>query len=152
RRRLDTALSASEIGIFDWDIPNGRVFGDANFQRMFGTAHDEDGWAPSSVFEPLIHPDDRAARAALVRNTLDTGALYEAEYRIVSKNETRWVVSRGKTEHNASGRAVRFFGVLLDITSRRQAERRQQSVSHELSRLSRVHDAVLSSMRDFVTV
>ncbi|HVY05612.1 MAG TPA: ATP-binding protein [Burkholderiales bacterium] len=152
RRRLDTALSASEIGIFDWDIPNGRVFGDANFQRMFGTTHDKDGWAPSSAFEPLIHPDDRAARTALVRKTLDTGALYESEYRIVNNGETRWVISRGRAEHNASGRAVRFLGVLLDITNQRQAERRQQSVSHELNRLSRVHNTVLSSMRDFVTV
>ncbi len=152
RRRLDTALNASEVGIFDWDIANRRVHGDANFRRMFGVAFDREGWAPASSFEPLIHPDDRAARSALVKKTLETGALYEAEYRIVGEGGTRWVISRGRTERDASGKAVRFLGVLLDITSQRQAERSQASVSQEYRRLSRVHETILSSMRDFVTV
>lgn len=152
RRRLEAALSASEVGIFDWDIPNARVHGDTNFQRMFGAPFDKDGWSPASAFEPLIHPDDRVARSALVKRTLETGELYEAEYRILNKGETRWVISRGRTEHDASGKAIRFLGVLLDITSQRQAETNQASVSQEYRRLSRVHETILSSMRDFVTV
>ncbi|MEO8005115.1 MAG: ATP-binding protein [Betaproteobacteria bacterium] len=152
RQRLETALSASEIGIFDWDIVHGRVYGDANFARLFGIVLDRDGSAAQSTFEPLIHPDDRDARSARVRNTLETGALYEAEYRILDHGKTRWVLSRGKTERDASGRAFRFFGVLLDITSQRHAEREQQSTSMELHRLSRVHETILSNMRDFVTV
>jgi PAS domain S-box-containing protein len=152
RQRLETALSASAIGIFDWDIVNGRVYGDANFARMFGIVLDRDGSTGVATFEPLIHPDDRVARSANVRKTLETGALYEAEYRIVNRGQTRWVLSRGKTERDASNRAVRFLGVLLDITSQRHAEREQQSTSMELHRLSRVHETVLSNMRDFVTV
>jgi PAS domain S-box-containing protein len=152
RQRLETALSASAIGIFDWDIVNGRVYGDANFARMFGIVLDRDGSIADTTFEPLIHPDDRVARSASVRKTLETGAPYEVEYRIVSRGQTRWVLSRGKTERDTSNRAVRFLGVLLDITSQRNAEREQQSTSMELHRLSRVHETILSSMRDFVTV
>lgn len=152
RQRLQTALSASEVGIFDWDIDNGRVYGDANFARMFGIVLDRDGSTAQSTFEPLIHPDDRVARSASVKKTLETGALYETEYRIVNHGQTRWVLSRGKAERDSSGRAVRFLGVLLDITSQRHAEREQQSMTMELHRLSRVHETILSNMRDFVTV
>jgi PAS domain S-box-containing protein len=152
RLRLDTALRASEIGIFDWDIPNGRVYGDSNFERMFGLTLDRDGATSVATFEPLIHPDDRKSRSARVKKTLDTGELYEAEYRIVANGRTRWVISRGKTEHDASGKASRFRGVILDITSQRHAEGERLSMSRELQSLSRVHETILSNMRDFVTV
>ena len=84
RRRMEAALYASEIGVFDWDIPGERVYGDANFQRLFGFAFDARGSAPLAAFEPAIHPDDGAARAGMVNDAVETGSLYEAEYRIIT--------------------------------------------------------------------
>jgi PAS domain-containing protein len=63
RRRLEAALNAGEIGVFDWDMLTDQVYGDANFERMFGIKLDEHGSAPLSVFEPAIHHDDRERRA-----------------------------------------------------------------------------------------
>ena len=42
--------------------------------------------------------------------------------------------------------------MVLDITSRRQAERQRQDVSADLERLSRVHETILSTIDDFATV
>ena len=42
--------------------------------------------------------------------------------------------------------------MVLDITSRRQAERQRQDVSAGLERLSRVHETILSTIDDFATV
>ena len=152
RRRMDAALYASEIGVFEWDIPGERVYGDANYQRLFGIAFDQRGSAPLAAFEPAIHPDDRAARAGMVNDAIETGSLYQAEYRIIAGGRTRWVSSRGKAERDESGKAIRFLGAILDITAQKQAEQDRQDVADQLGRLSRVHDTILASTQDFASV
>ena len=152
RRRLESALSAGEIGIFDWNRSTDVVHGDVNFQRLFGIPFDKDGNATLAEFERAIHPDDRKARSRRIKHTLDTGEPYTAEYRIVNGGKTRWVISRGRIEKDESGQATHFMGVLLDITSQRQAEQQWQDVSDDLERLSRVHETILSTMDDFATV
>ena len=152
QRRLESALSAGAIGIFDWDRSTDMVHGDVNFQRLFGIPFDKDGNAALAEFERAIHPDDRKARSQCIKHTLDSGEPYEAEYRIVNGSKTHWVISRGRIEKDESGQATHFIGVLLDITSRRQAEQQWQDVSDNLERLSRVHETILSTMDDFATV
>ena len=151
RRRLDAALIAGEVGVFDWDLLSDRVYGDANHMSLFGLPS-EPGFAPRSTFAERIHPDDRQQRAARVQHTLATGAPYECEYRIVNGSSTRWVIARGKVERDATGKPVRFPGVVLDITTRKQAEQDRQSMADSFGRLSRVHETILSTTDDFATV
>src|SRR5262249_32547752 len=102
RRRLEAALNAGDIGVFDWGMVTDQVYRDANFGRMFGVNLDGQGAAPRSLFEPAIHPDDRRERAVRVQRAIDENIPYEAEYRIVVGGETRWVVSRGKVERDGA--------------------------------------------------
>ena len=126
RRRLDAALLAGEVGTFQWDIPEDRLWGDANFSRIFGIRLDETGAAPLSDYLAAIHPDDRERTNALVQRTVETGAPYEAEYRIVTGvgngGSPRWVQARGRLEFDDEGRPLRFPGVVQDVTSRHEAE------------------------------
>jgi PAS domain S-box-containing protein len=122
RRKLDSALIAGEIGTFEWDIGSDRLWGDANFARMFNIALDATGAAPLSAYMDVIHPDDQERVARLIEESVRTGKAYEAQYRIVSCNELRWVVARGKIEVDGAGRALRFPGVVLDVTDRRRSE------------------------------
>ena len=72
----------------------------------------------------LIHPEDRprvaeAAAAAL----LPGGPRYDVEYRVVRPDGTERIVhSQGDVTWDESGRPLRQFGVLQDITELRQAE------------------------------
>ena len=72
----------------------------------------------------LIHPEDRprvaeAAAAAL----LPGGPRYDVEYRVLRPDGTvRIVHSQGDVTWDESGRPLRQFGVLQDITELRQAE------------------------------
>jgi PAS domain S-box-containing protein len=72
----------------------------------------------------LIHPADRAraaeaAAAALVRG----GPRYDLEYRVVRPDGTQRVIhSQGDVTWDSSGRPMRQFGVMQDITELRQAE------------------------------
>jgi len=126
QRRLDAALLAGEVGTFQWDVPEDRLWGDANFARIFGIELDATGAAPLASYLAAIHEEDRERTAALVQHTLESGAPYETEYRIVVADErgtrTRWVEVRGRVEYGADGRPLRFPGVVQDVTRRREAE------------------------------
>jgi PAS domain S-box-containing protein len=124
RRKLDAALLAGEVGTFEWDVEADRVWGDGNFGRLFGLAEGDgptDGVPLSRCIE-AIHPDDRALVRDRVGRTLETGCPYEAEYRLVTGPQARWVVARGVGERNAEGRVVRFPGAIVDITDLKRAE------------------------------
>ena len=126
RRRLDAALLAGEVGTFQWDIREDRLWGDANFARIFSITLDDTGAAPLADYVEAIHADDRERVLALIQHTLDTGALYDAEYRIVAGSEDgrapRWVEARGRVEYGDDGQPLRFPGVVQDVTRRREAE------------------------------
>jgi len=120
RLRLDAALQAAEIATWVFDVEHDRLFGDANLTRIFGIQFEQVG-APLATYLAMVHPDDCARVSAAIDDAIANGTLYEQEYRVGSAPE-RWVVARGRVERDASGRAVRMPGVLLDITQRRLAE------------------------------
>jgi PAS domain S-box-containing protein len=122
RRRLESALIAGEVGTFEWDVASDRLWGDDNFRRLFGIHLDKTGAAPLAKYLAAIHPEDRERVRDEVQRSLETGSEYETLYRIMNGSAISWVVARGKVERDEDGRPVRFPGVVLDITARKQAE------------------------------
>ena len=116
RRRSDAALLAAEMGTFTWDINADRLYGDANFARIFAVALDADGAAPIASYVDTLHPADRDRVLAAVRANVDTDADYATEYRVVVGDRERWIMARGGTERDAAGTPLRFSGVVVDVT------------------------------------
>jgi PAS domain S-box-containing protein len=150
RTRLDSALSAGEVATFVWETDHNRLYGDANFERMFRVKLGADGSAPLESYLNVLHPEDRMRVQKLVEESVATGQDYEAEYRIVQPDEThRWVIARAKVERGDDGGVTRFTGVVLDVTARKRAEEAQQTTLRELERQWRIFNTILSSTADF---
>jgi PAS domain S-box-containing protein len=141
RRRVDSALIAAEVGTYEWEVTSDRLWGDANFDRIFGTTRNEDGTAPLARFVEAIHPDDRERVMRDVMRTVETGADYDIEYRVINAGVERWVSARGRLAPADERGVVRFHGMVLDISARKRVE-------HELQRRSAIYDAFLSSTDD----
>jgi PAS domain S-box-containing protein len=78
----------------------------------------DDGWA----FEPVLHPDDRAAALTLWRRSLETGEPYEIEYRLRrADGEYRWFIGRALPMHDDDGAVLRWFGTCTDVHDEKQA-------------------------------
>jgi PAS domain S-box-containing protein len=152
RSRLDAALTAAEIGTFVWDVSADRLYGDANFRELFKIALESDGAAPLERFVAAIHPADRERTLSRVRETLETGRDYMAEYRIMTGGRERWVIARGRVERDAEGRIVRFPGVLLDITERKLAEQARLDITDRFERQSRLFEGLASTTPDFIYI
>ncbi len=134
--RLRLALSAAEmVGTFVWDVAADRITADAGYARLFSVdpAVLAEG-VPIATLLPAIHPEDLPAVQAAVDRTLADGSGFEAEYRLPQADGSlRWVVARGRCEHDAEGRPQRFPGVVVDITERKLAEDGQELLARELS-------------------
>ncbi|MGF6208935.1 PAS domain S-box-containing protein [Pseudomonas frederiksbergensis] len=123
--RVRLALNAGAlIGSFVWDIEADVLSGDERFARTFSYPPDYDlADLPSSIAESRIHPDDHAWVQEQLDQAVQTGAPYNAEYRVLRPDGSYlWVLASGCCEFNEQGKAFRFPGVLIDIHERKTAE------------------------------
>ena len=121
--KLEKAQRIANFGWWERDFATGRVSLSDEVCRIFGLeATDLPEW--HARWLNLIHPEDRpraaeAAAAAL----LPGGPRYDIEYRVLRPDgAVRIVHSQGDVTWDESGRPLRQFGVLQDITKLRHAE------------------------------
>ena len=148
--RLSLALNASGmIGIWDWDMPAGVIYADANAAPIygFGAAAAAAG-IPQDAFLRTIHPDDLPSLQADIDRAIDAASrsddetgLFSREYRVLQRDGTaRWVLSRGRPVRNADGCLRRFPGTVVDITDRKRSEIRRVALMELGDRLRDLDD------------
>jgi len=124
KERLDLALHAANILIWDWDARRGNVILDGSWAGMLGVGK-EGGTRTMEQLADTVHPDDKASvRRALTECLKGVQPEYVAEYRLMTlAGSWVWTLSRGQVvERDATGRAVRMTGVNVDIDDRKRAE------------------------------
>lgn len=152
QERLDLALDASEmVGAWDLDLVNDRVTADARFARMFGVDADRAlAGVPLGEFTASIHPDDRDRVAREIDAAVAAVGEFESEYRLRVGGEDRWVLARGQAYDDGCGRAVRFPGVVVDITRRKTVENELAATMSALAQSEARFRAIADSMPQMV--
>ncbi len=119
------ALESSGDGVWDCDIPGGRVTLSAKCRALYGYSDDELPDGPPHVLDRLTHPDD-VERELADRDDHFAGRTpaYVNERRMKCKDgQWKWILSRGIViSRDAQGRLLRMVGTYTDITSRKQTE------------------------------
>jgi PAS domain S-box-containing protein len=133
-RRLETAVSASGLGMFEWNVRTGDLTWNARNRELYGVTHDRP--LKISEYNELIHPDDRevVAQAYRAARDLPEGGDFSMEYRTAYQPDgrTRWLQTRGRVLKDGSGPYM-AVGSTLDITDRKMAEERRSLVLRELA-------------------
>ncbi|MBW4562559.1 MAG: PAS domain S-box protein [Mojavia pulchra JT2-VF2] len=123
--RLQLALEASDLGLWDWNVTNNKIYRDWRWQRMLGYKENELG-DDFQAFEQLVHPEDlTAVQSALNAHLQGTKLVYEVEFRMrCASGEWKWIQSRGQiVERDTWGAPLRMTGTHKDITERKTLER-----------------------------
>lgn len=119
---LREAEQIAHAGSFSRNLLTNEVAWSDEIYRIFGYEPAE----MSASMEFLlrhIHPDDRNHFSTASETLARGGEPYDIEYRIIRKNgEPRAVRSRASIERDNSGRPIRLFGAIQDITEYRTAE------------------------------
>lgn len=130
--RLNLALESARLGTWDWDLVTLRGSWSARTRQIFGLS--AMGELTPEQRNETIFPDDRAKVWNDLADAIDNGEEIVSEYRIVRPGgEIRWISSRGAVVRDASGKAVRATGVVLDITDKKKAEEHQVLLVNELN-------------------
>ena len=124
RDRLGRAAEAAEIGTFYCPLPLGRFYWNARCKTHFWLSPDTpDTEIDVEMFYRAIHSEDRERIRAAVEACISNGTPYDVEYRTVSpEGDVRWIRAKGSTCFDDMGRAVRFDGITIDISPRKQLE------------------------------
>lgn len=130
---LRRAEQVAQLGSFDWNPVSGALHWSDEHYRLWG--HAPGTLTPDyAAFRARIHPDDVDALEARLQHALQTGGIYEFTHRLRWPDGTELeVLARGDVTRDATGRAVRMLGTVLDITRRRAAEARLQSCTSSCS-------------------
>ena len=129
--RWKFAVEGSGDGMWDWNLPDGKVFFSPRWKAILGfAAHEIGGGAEENISR--IHPEDRASVNDAMRATLSGGTpALQAEFRVRCKDGGwKWVLDRGVVvSRDPEGRALRMVGTRTDITGRRHEEERLRNLA-----------------------
>src|SRR5262244_1895353 len=155
-RKLEEAQRLAHVGYWERDLRTDVITWSDETYRIFGLRPQERILNLADLPE-LVHPEDRQIVLDAVAEALRGGRRYDVEYRVVRPNgEVRLVHSKGDVTRDESGRPLRMFGSVQDITERKQAEQRlraQYTVTQllaEAATLEEVTPKILRTICEFL--
>jgi PAS domain S-box-containing protein len=124
-RRLDVALEASSVGIWEVDLRHGEMDWDERSAAIFG--HEGALRLPmDELMTEYVHPDDRESAGQAMQEAIDARAQYTIELRVVRRGGgVRWIVCRGRVLSDVDGEPERILGTVLDVTDARDEAQTQ---------------------------
>ena len=123
RERLAEAQAIAHLGSWASDIPTGSLAWSDEMYRIFEM--DARAVTPSTkAFLRIVHPGDRAAVAALLRESRNSPTEHVFEHRVITPvGHTKTIQQCWRTIFDDAGVPVRATGTCQDVTYLRKAER-----------------------------
>jgi PAS domain S-box-containing protein len=162
RKRMDSDLAEAASALAESEA-KFRAIADSMPQMVWSTLPDGfhdyynarwyefTGVAPGSTdgegWNAIFHPEDQPRAWEIWRHSLETGDLYEIEYRLRRHDGVyRWTLGRAAPIRNEAGEIVRWFGTCTDIDDLKRMEQGKELLSQELSHRIKNIFAVVSAL------
>jgi signal transduction histidine kinase len=135
--RMAFAAASTNIGLWQIELPAGRLWTTGHCRRMFGRREDVEITTADIV--AAAHPDDRPGVEASIESAAQRGEDLWIDFRVVlPHDEVGWIHARGHPRFDDHGKPIRLSGIFADITSRKAAEAEAQVQRAEIAHLMRV--------------
>lgn len=146
RRRMEMAVEATGLGLWEWDLRTNEVRWSERNREIFGLPPG----APVSldIYLRHIHPEDLALARRTFLHARDVAATPDVslEHRIITDaGDVKWLLVSARLIRDPAGPAL-MVGTNLDITERRTAEERSVLMMGELAHRSKNGMQVMAAM------
>jgi DNA-binding NtrC family response regulator/PAS domain-containing protein len=135
--RLSAGSDLAGLAFYEVHHTDGVVWIDDRFRDLVGVPPERElGLQPIEYWAERLHPDDRA-RVVEERERFLAGVVdhFDVEYRLLVPDE-RWIRHMARiAAHDGSGNTLKSFGVLRDITKRKQDEEALRRAFVEIQQL-----------------
>ena len=120
--RLKLAVDSGKVGIWDLNLQTNELIWDNNMFALYG-AHQEEFSGAYDAWSTRLHPEDRAATEAALRDAIDGLREYASEFRVIwTDGKIRHIKGHAQVINDQAGKPARMIGTNWDITERKQAE------------------------------
>ena len=132
--RLQRALDASGLSLWDFDVDSGSVYLSESWSRWLGGPAEGTHTTFAALAERVPEDERPTLLAALVTALKDPHARYRVEHRVRTHHgEWLWNLSEGRVvQRDADGRALRMVGTNRDITPLKHAEASRRELEAQL--------------------
>ncbi|MCL1469598.1 trifunctional serine/threonine-protein kinase/ATP-binding protein/sensor histidine kinase [Argonema antarcticum] len=119
---LAEAQKLAQLGSWELDLATQEITWTEEMFRIHGVNSNQDNPNLWQYFQ-LIHPDERTSIQERLEGIINTGETYEIEYRLLRTDAcVRYISAKVQATLNESGKVIKLFGTLQDITERKLAE------------------------------
>ncbi len=122
RQLLKLAESISNMGSWEWDIPNDRVAWSDELYRLLGLQPGRATPSKDLGFE-FLYPGDLQLVEKTLSHSFKTGEPFNEEIRILAHDgQLKYMYCQGVVLRNAAGRNLKMIGTFHDITNKKLLE------------------------------
>lgn len=125
------AQKLAQIGDWTLDVETRTITGSEESGRILAVALDRTRPVPLSSILQNLHPEDQEALLSAIEQATYDVAPFSLEARLLQNtSDMRYIAINGQPEVSANGDRLRLFGIVQDITMRKQSELLQQYQTH----------------------
>ncbi|MBW4691035.1 MAG: PAS domain S-box protein [Lyngbya sp. HA4199-MV5] len=149
-QRLSLAIEGSGMATWDVDLATGKALWSLQHFKLLGYEPVPSGEATLGMWYRCAHPDDREWVSQAAERAIQERSFYRSEHRIMRADNGQivWLAAFGRALYNEAGEAVRFIGLILNITDRKQAELALQQAKDGLEIQVQDRTAALKQVND----
>ena len=127
RERLQRAVKAGKIGLWEWDLETGAADFSAEWLAQAGLPAVAEIGTLDAWYQ-RVHPDDVGPLRQTLKDCTDNPQMrFQREFRLRhADGDYRWILLSASAEKDAAGNPIRVTGTNIDITDRKQLEQEFQ--------------------------
>lgn len=147
RDRLQLAVDAAGLALWDWQLPATQVFLTARWGELLGDVAADGYWEVADL-RTRLHPDDLEPLRLQVMSLLEGHSQRAVvQHRVRGADGWHWVETHGMVaEHDTKGRPLRLMGTLADIGERKRIEQDSVRARELAEQASRAKSEFLANM------
>lgn len=139
KERMDFVFSATNDGVWDWDIVSGANYFSPRWKEIIGYEDKELENIISSGMNTVYSDDLPSVEKALEKAFAKQSNSYEIEFRQIHKDgHLVWILSRGVVKFDKTGKPVRMIGTHTDITEKKEAQDKLIESQKSLAQAQRI--------------
>jgi two-component system cell cycle sensor histidine kinase/response regulator CckA len=137
--QLSNALKIAHLGHWEYDVASDLFTFSDHFYDIFRTTAEREGghtMSSAQYAQRFVHPDDRSVVSEEIQKALETTDHHfsrQLEHRIIyGDGEIGYIAVRFFIVKDDQGRTVKTYGVNQDISERKRAEEKMESLQEQL--------------------
>lgn len=145
KARLELALEAADLGIWDWDLADKTMHWDPIMVKIWGRRPGV--FASNGLQIDLndwvgIHPEDKTRFQDCLRSTLKSHGTHDLKLRIVMPDQSiRFIGMKMRASRDNARNSIRILGVCQDLTAQTQKDlegEQQRNLTVQQARLASI--------------